>query len=129
MRLSKVNLFFSSGRGLLCAALLIVLLAASGCTARRSVQMEWMPVETNRNAGFLSYAVMWNPRHDRPSFDEARAADMATEKCLAWGFQYAEPAGSATECTRFSTDALSTCIRKERRLDFRCVNAVVAERR
>ena len=129
MCFSKQHLFFSSGKGLLCVALSIVLLVAFGCTSRRSVQMEWMPVEANRNAGFLSYAVMWNPRHDRPSYDEARAGDMATEKCLSWGYQYAEPAGSVTECTRFSRDAMATCIRKERRLDFRCVNSVAAERR
>ncbi len=123
------HLLFSSGKGLLCAVLSIVLLAAFGCTSRRSVQMEWIPVESNRDAGFLSYSVMWNPRHDRPSFDEARAADMAAEKCLAWGYPYAELAGSVTECTRFSRDAMATCIRKERRLDFRCVTSVAAERR
>lgn len=108
----------------LCPALLLASLLLAACTAVRSVNMDWMPVEGNRQAGRIALSIMWNPRHDRPALDVWRAQAVAQERCLAWGYASAVQEGEMeSRCTRHESGMLGICIRKEATLHFRCTGA------
>lgn len=79
-------------------AVMILLLAVvalfAGCAQK--VHKDWIPSTGSKADATVSMSVFWDPRTEIPVSSNEQALAEAKKKCMAWGYQSAEPFGTVT---------------------------------
>lgn len=104
-------------------ALAVVFALGVGC-APKQVQKEWMAVGGSRADATIKLAYSYLPQNEAPIVSQQQAIELATKKCQTWGYEGAEPFGSAMEnCAQLATQPFGgmMCMKMNVTAEFQCI--------
>ena len=94
-----------------------VLVLLAGCATQQS----WLVTDGSRADGVVSLSYQHN-EFQRPELSQAEADQLATQKCMVWGYKGAEAFGSQrTEC--LSKRGFGNCGSRQVTVEYQCTGS------
>ncbi|MDO4839567.1 MAG: YecR family lipoprotein [Desulfovibrionaceae bacterium] len=100
--------------------LLIVIAFTVGCA--KKVHKDWIASTGSKADATVSMAIFWDPRTEIPVGNKEQALAEAKKKCIAWGYQHAEPFGTMTSQCAETNIVLGSpvCVRMVATVVYQC---------